>query len=641
MSRKDVQNDEPLGCGYLRIVNSTTLGTSKRSMFSMVGSTFRRSTMKEKRCYFVLERDYLHYYTDEKKKDRVGRITTSGLVNVHPIMGSQIPNCFDITTTKMTLRCVADTAEDLKNWLMALFEVIPLQHKKSGIAYNPSLTSLPSLSPVSSAKSHGTIMSSLSSFSTFSGSMRGSVCIEPWISQKKEELRTESAKRKSLRQRKGYVYALLYPGALFKKYNKRCRAQLRRVMVDKQMTKILYTEPKDRERVKGEFNISDIVAVNAGCTTAYFPSSASLELQAQCFSIVTRERTLDLQVSEDGEKRNDWVEIFRDLVLLNWIRDAVFEPESSSESPVKDLLSFDEGKSPGTNPKAGEKATPGSKVASSGGGATIPAKGKGPPSLPPKKEPPALPPSARPPGVPKAPTRPPTKPPKLKTADKKKAVRRASSVASISSIDLEGTLSQLGNLTSFASRSQELSGLLDLDKLYAKGSPDTPDSKTDDTADGSCGGDKLLPAAVRNLRSSLSNLSTASRESTGSVMSIGSDFSHEDLDDDDDEPLELPTDWSECEKLVIHLKGVYKKVKHSYYKGKSDVTLKKRAIKSKAKLQAAEKHFAALPKPEVTVKEEAPTDRKPRSRWRARSRNSKSKSPGARRVTAVPWAKKK
>jgi len=600
----------PLGEGWLRLQGATA-NSSKRSMFSMVGGALGMKA-KEKRCYFVLNQSGLTYYVSEKKSEKIGSIPASEMSNACPIMG--VTNCFNVTTTEKVYRLVAETTEDMKNWVMALYEVIPLKHKKSGLAFNPSLQSLPSLSPLSSK---ATNLSSLSTFSgsmsTFSGSMRGSMCIQSWLSQKKSELGKDSSKRKNLRSKKGHIYSLLVPGGLFKKFNSRCRGQIRRVCCDKKLQKVSWSEPKEREKIKGELDIRDIVAINAGCTTARFPASATTEMQSQCFSIVTNDRTLDLQINEVSEKRNDWVDIFRSLALLRWLEDSSFDEETSDDKDMpKDLLSF----SPEKKKKKEQSPKPEKK-------------NRGPPSLPPKNKPPSLPP-ARPSPAPPVKSPPPPKPAKLKDATKRKIMRRASSVASVSSVDLENTLSGMLDLRTLSMKSQELSEILDLDKLYAKG-PGESSSKATKNADD--GHSKILNPKISSLRRGESTDSDTSRRST--VQSV-------DLADigDLDTPLELPTTWVECNALVSQLKASYKKAKHDYYKEKTNEDLKKRAIASKAKVQAAEKHLATLPKPDVT-KDTTSNSSQPRSKWRARRKTSKTPSGLSGRSTAVPWARRK
>ena len=60
-------------------------------------------------------------------------------------------------------------------------------------------------------------------------------------------------------------YATLVPGGIFKKYNKRCRAQLRNIRIDKDLKQILWSDPNSMEKIKGSLDAKDIVGIQIGC----------------------------------------------------------------------------------------------------------------------------------------------------------------------------------------------------------------------------------------------------------------------------------------------------------------------------------------------------------------------------------------
>ena len=59
-----------------------------------------------------------------------------------------------------------------------------------------------------------------------------------------------------------------------------------------------------------------------------------MDLQEHCFSVITADRSLDLQVNAEVEKRDDWVRVFRLLTLIRWLEDTPFAEEQLIEEEV-------------------------------------------------------------------------------------------------------------------------------------------------------------------------------------------------------------------------------------------------------------------------------------------------------------------
>ena len=173
-------------------------------------------------------------------------------------------------------------------------------------------------------------------------------------------------------------------------------------------------------------------------TTACFPSGNSMELQDQCFSIITSDRSLDLQVNAEVEKRDDWVRVFRLLALIRWLEDTAFadeqdieeEEEEEEKEESDNLIDLNHSEDP----------------------------------LVPEHKPPSTP---QPPSI-----QPPTSP-----SSKRRLVKnRRSSRRSNASIDLDAAMDELLDLDVACEQSElsryvsmdTLSGI-DLDKLYKEG----------------------------------------------------------------------------------------------------------------------------------------------------------------------------
>jgi len=257
MSSEDLSTDEKCE-GFLRIVSEKDPKKkgSTKSVLSMMGSAMRLSSNRIKRYYFCIDEESISYFKTEKMKSRVGTISIKNLLNVCPIMGAQIPNTFDLTTSEKLMRLAAENSEELKMWLLALYAKIPKKRRQTGLCFNPSLSA--------SLASYG---SNISALSASSNSFRSSISMpETWIATQKKILENDPDGRERMLNKKSIVYATLVPGGMFKKYNKRCRAQLRNIRIDKDLKQILWSDSSSMDKVKGSLDVKDIVGIQIGCT---------------------------------------------------------------------------------------------------------------------------------------------------------------------------------------------------------------------------------------------------------------------------------------------------------------------------------------------------------------------------------------
>jgi hypothetical protein len=360
-----------------------------------------------------------------------------------------------------------------------------------------------------------------------------------------------------------------------------------------------------------------------------------MELQNRCFSIITSDRSLDLQVNADEENRDDWVRMFRYLTVIRWLEDTPFAEEEDIED--------EEAEQKEDNQPLLDLNTE-----------TL---------LPPDRTPPSTPGT----GIPSKP--PPTSPSSRRRLVKKKS--RRGSNRSVASVDLDAAMKEMLDLNS-ACRQKELSEIvsmstlsnIDLDKLYKEGpktkihtliskqlseQSTTESSHSDKNVDDDT---SKIPEKSKSRAESTSHRDTTPVEMTGMNESEGKDgegarlrsrlpsenrprlssVQTGDLSTLELEPFDLPPSWKDANAKVEELKAAYKAAKHAFYKDKTNETLKKNAVHLKARLRAVEKHLSTLQKP---AEEQKPVKH---SKWRARKRNKDTTK--QQRSTAMPWAPK-
>jgi len=217
----------------------------------------RLSSNRIKRYYFRIDVESMSYFKTQKMKSLVGEISIKNLLNVCPIVGAQIPNTFDLSTSEKLMRLAAESSEELKMWLLALYTKIPKQRRQTGLCFNPSLSSYGSnISALTAATSTGS-----------SRSFRSSISMpETWLMTQKKLLEHDPEGRERMLNKKSIVYATLVPGGMFKKFNKRCRAQLRNVRIDKDLKQVIWSDASSIDKIKGTLKVKDIVGIQIGCT---------------------------------------------------------------------------------------------------------------------------------------------------------------------------------------------------------------------------------------------------------------------------------------------------------------------------------------------------------------------------------------
>lgn len=110
---------------------------------------------------------------------------------------------------------------------------------------------------------------------------------------------------------------VLTNGYFFLKHNKYSKPKMRHIFCSKDLSKIFWQSCKrlgQKNALKGHINIADIISINNGLTKSRKMSKEKKqERWDNCFTIVTNERTLELEAPSNAQKQ-EWLGIMKKLV---------------------------------------------------------------------------------------------------------------------------------------------------------------------------------------------------------------------------------------------------------------------------------------------------------------------------------------
>lgn len=115
--------------------------------------------------------------------------------------------------------------------------------------------------------------------------------------------------------------AILYKGARFLKYhndpmgrfNLMNKDHNRIVKISNDGQRIVWQKPGKEDVLCDSIDLNTVMAVNPGHTTLTFKQTGKRDRESMCFSVIAKERSLDLEASSEEEARI-WVEAMRALL---------------------------------------------------------------------------------------------------------------------------------------------------------------------------------------------------------------------------------------------------------------------------------------------------------------------------------------
>ncbi|KAL0221349.1 hypothetical protein RCL1_001203 [Eukaryota sp. TZLM3-RCL] len=136
------------------------------------------------------------------------------------------------------------------------------------------------------------------------------------IAQEERQRQRECRKKeRELKEHETKLRSKLIEGAVFLKHGKKGKPHYRFVWVSSDFSKILWRDPS-KTKVRDEMDVSQVTDVLIGQLTDVFKRrSGHAGRENLSFSIISGERTLDLEASSE-EERDLWVDAFKYLVAL-------------------------------------------------------------------------------------------------------------------------------------------------------------------------------------------------------------------------------------------------------------------------------------------------------------------------------------